>query len=224
MICSVVARRAEPVHLPALFGLGAVGLASLALTTTVNRTVGSFTHEHNPVLDWLANTCLASCLALFSLYILVRRTGPFRIPKPETDWRSIRSLSLRWLMVWLLGSVGAAVVKGGWYASAHGWSEIFAFLLFAPIGEEILFRGLVFELAEQALPSRPNAPILLSTLFFSLHHFELHHFQATPAALLQVGFTLPMGFAFGYLRRQSGSLWPSLGLHMLTNLPGVFGY
>jgi len=45
----------------------------------------------------------------------------------------------------------------------------------------------------------------------------------TGAALGQVAFAFPMGLVFGSLRRGSQSIWPGLGLHFLTNLPGAFG-
>jgi membrane protease YdiL (CAAX protease family) len=61
----------------------------------------------------------------------------------------------------------------------------------------------------------------MTTVPFALQHFQFHPYHLTPAALLQVGFTVPMGLVFGRLRQESGSLWPGLAVHVLTNLPGA---
>jgi membrane protease YdiL (CAAX protease family) len=48
-----------------------------------------------------------------------------------------------------------------------------------------------------------------------------HQSHLTPAAVIQVAFTIPMGIIFGRLRQEPGSLWPGLALHVVTNLPGA---
>ncbi|HEY1768876.1 MAG TPA: CPBP family intramembrane glutamic endopeptidase [Chthoniobacterales bacterium] len=199
-------------------------LISLGLITTTNGIAYSVAQKLAPSLTWLAETCIASLIVCVVVYLSIRPARPFAMPRPDTDWRRVLRLSSVWLVVWLLGSAARAAQVGHWVAYAHGAAAIAAFLIFGPLQEEFLFRGAIFELAKRAFPSsRAFLPILISSVFFSLHHFELHGYRATPAALLQVGFTFPMGIVFGALRSESGSLWPALILHFFTNLPGCFG-
>jgi len=71
--------------------------------------------------------------------------------------------------------------------------------------------------------TRGWGPITASTVPFALQHLQFHDYRLSAAALLQVGFTVPMGLVFGRLRQESGSLWPGLIVHILTNLTGAFG-
>jgi membrane protease YdiL (CAAX protease family) len=88
----------------------------------------------------------------------------------------------------------------------------------------LLYRGVLFELAERGWPQgRGRSPITASTVPFALQHFQFHGYRLSAAALLQVGFTIPMGLVFGRLRRDSGSLWPGFAVHVVTNLTGAFG-
>ena len=205
-------------------GLTLVCLLSLGLITTTNGMWYSVAQKFAPAVAWLAGTCVASLVVCVAVYLGIRPAKPFAMPRPDTDWRGVFRLSGIWLAVWLLASIARAAQLGHWIAYAHGAVAVGAFLIFGPLQEELLFRGAIFELVKRAFPSsRALMPILISSVFFSLHHFELHHYRATPAALLQVGFTFPMGIVFGTLRSESGSLWPALVLHFFTNLPGCFG-
>lgn len=201
-----------------------VCVLSLGLISTVNRVCYQLSLRFAPATVWVSLTCFSSFLACLAVYLGSRPARLFALPGPVTDWRRIFRLSSLWMMIWLGASALAANHAGHWIAYAHGASAIIAFLIFGPLQEELLFRGAIFELTERAFPqARAFLPVLLSSIFFSLHHFELHGYRATSQALLQVGFTFPMGLVFGILRKESGSLWPALALHFLTNLPGCFG-
>jgi len=214
------ARKPRPLDVAALIG---VGLVSLVLTTTVNRAAGRLLDDVLPRFDWIADAAVPSCLACLLIYLACAPARPFAAPDRNTDWRSIARLSAGWLTIWLLFSVALPSALGHLTAYTHGAANIAAFVVFGVIGEELLFRGAIFELAQRVRPGSEWFPIGLSTVFYSLHHFDLNHFRATPFALLQVGFTLPMGLVFATLRSRSGSLWPGAALHVLTNLPGIFG-
>ena len=140
-----------------------------------------------------------------------------------TPWVRVLRVSVVWLGLWLLGRSLVAVAEGRWPAYAHGPAAVAAFLLVAPLGEELLFRGAIFELVQRGWPGKKLLPVTLSAVFFSVHHFELHRFQIDSASLSQVAFTLPMGLVFGALLLWTGSLWPAFGLHVLTNLPDAMG-
>ncbi len=133
-------------------------------------------------------------------------------------------LAVRWLLAWLAASALAALVTGHWIRYTSGTLAIVCFVLVGPLQEELLFRGALFELAERGWPAGgPWVPVLLTTVPFALQHFQFHQYRLTADALIQVGFTVPMGIVFGRLRQESGSLWPGLAVHVLTNLPGAFG-
>ena len=79
-----------------------------------------------------------------------------------------------------------------------------AFALVAPLAEELLFRGLGFAaLGRHAL--------LLTSILFALAH-------ALPALLVPVFLG---GRALGWVRRRSGSVYPSLGMHVALNATGL---
>jgi len=200
-----------------------LGLISLGLVTTVNRLAGRLA----PDVAWLPDSCIASLAVCIAVYLAIRPARPFAPPLPTTPWPRVLRLSIGWLVLWLALSAIAASAAGHWlrYRLANGPSEIIAFVIIGPLQEELLFRGAIFELAERSALTRDTlAPVAISSILFALHHFQLHGYHLTPAALLQAGFALPMGWVFGTLRAQSASIWPAFVVHVLTNVPGVFGH
>jgi len=75
----------------------------------------------------------------------------------------------------------------------------------APLVEELVFRGLLYGW----LAGRWGTVVawIVSSLAFAAAHIELAH----------VILVLPLGLWFGWLRRRTGSLWPSLVAHMVNN-------
>lgn len=92
---------------------------------------------------------------------------------------------------------------------ASGLESVFILLfaiLGAPLIEEILFRGGLFD---ALLPYySENAVVLISGLIFGCIHLEVP--QAMPLLVV-------LGWALGWLRIKSQSLWPALVLHGLNN-------
>lgn len=193
---------------------------SVCFVTTVNRAVGQLLS-----ISWIPDTCIASTLACLGLYLAIRPARPFRLPLQSTNWRRVRRLSVTWLAVWLVASGIGALVAGHWihYRLASTVPQIVGFLVLGPFQEELLFRGVIFELAERSTLGGAWFPVLVSTVFFSLHHLQLHGYVLTSAALSQIAFAIPMGLVFGALRAETESLWPSFVVHVLTNLPGAIG-
>ncbi len=79
----------------------------------------------------------------------------------------------------------------------------------APLVEELVFRGLLYGW----LAGRWGtvAAWIVSSLAFAAAHVELAH----------VILVLPLGLLFGWLRRRTDSLWPSLVAHMANNCVAV---
>lgn len=77
--------------------------------------------------------------------------------------------------------------------------------LLAPLVEELVFRGLLYGWVAGRWGT--VAAWLVSSVAFALAHYE-------PAHILLV---LPLGLLFGYLRRRTDSLLPSLSAHIVNN-------
>jgi len=199
--------------------------AALGLITTANRLGGRGLQQlADSRLFWLAELCIPSLLVCLLLYWSVRPARPFAGPQPDTPWGRLARLGGAWLLLWLAGSAIAAGVVGHWIQYTSGLYALLCFVLIGPLQEEFLYRGVLFELAERGWPQTPGwSPITASTVPFALQHFQFHGYQLSAAALLQVAFTIPMGVVFGRLRQDSGSLWPGLAVHVVTNLTGAFG-
>ena len=204
---------------PSKFWLLIVGTVSLFVTYAANNAL-----RHSlPQMTGIGSSCIASAAAALLIYMAIRPSRPFAWALRTTPWPRVIRLSTIWLGSWLLAASAWALLHGKWEAYVVGAFAILGFTLLGPLTEELLFRGAIFELAQRSYPAKTLVPILISTVLFSAYHLQLHGFRITPFVVLQLAFTLPMGFVFATLRAWSGSLWPGLVLHMLTNLPHAFG-
>jgi membrane protease YdiL (CAAX protease family) len=196
-----------------------VGIFSLFITYAANTTL-AFALPHSV---GIGSSCIASATAELAIYLAIRPRRPLGWPISSTPWRRVFRLSITWLALWLAAAGAVALARGYWQAYVAGSFTIIGFVFLGPLGEEFLFRGALFELTERAYPASRLAPILVSSFLFSAYHLQIHGFKVTPFVVVQLVFTLPMGVIFGMLRSWSGSLWPAFVLHVLTNLPFVFG-
>lgn len=196
-----------------------VGSVSLFVTYAANQALA----HALPQVSGIGSSCMASVAAALVIYMAIRPERPFAWALATTPWGRVMRLSLRWLVWWFLASGVWAFLHGQWQSYVVGAFAILGFTLLGPLTEELLFRGAIFELAQRSFPAEALAPILISTVLFSAYHLQLHGFTMTPFVAMQIAFTLPMGLVFATLRAWSGSLWPGLALHVLTNLPHAFG-
>ena len=79
--------------------------------------------------------------------------------------------------------------------------------LFAPVTEELLFRGWIFTSLRGTVGVR--VAILVSAALFALAHWESTHLYALAV--------FPVGLALGYVRQRAGSVAASITLHSLYN-------
>lgn len=77
--------------------------------------------------------------------------------------------------------------------------------LLAPLAEELVFRGLLYGWLARRWGT--GVAFIASSLAFAAAHVELAH----------VLLVLPLGLWFGWLRRRTDSLLPSLLAHMINN-------
>ncbi|MBS0222310.1 MAG: CPBP family intramembrane metalloprotease [Proteobacteria bacterium] len=82
---------------------------------------------------------------------------------------------------------------------------LIALAFLAPVVEELVFRGLLYGWVAGRWGT--VAAWIVSSITFALAHYE-------PAHILLV---LPLGILFGYLRRRTDSLLPSLAAHIFNN-------
>ena len=201
-----------------------LAVAALGLITSTNRLGAWSLRAVAPHLLFLAGLCIPSLLVCVLIYLSVHPARPFGPPHPHTPWSRLARLAGMWLGAWLAGSAVAALVVGHWIRYATDVPALVCFVMVGPLQEELLYRGALFELAERGWPSAPRwSPIVATTVPFALQHLQFHGYRFSAAALFQVAFTVPMGLVFGRLRQASGSLWPGLAAHVLTNLAGAFG-
>lgn len=172
-----------------------------------------------PAIWLLGERSMLAMLALFfasGLIALVIAVSPMgRRALPALGFRPARF----WTVV--LGTVGALLVSVA--VSQLGEPEgvkqaldvartpsllvasLAVMALLAPLVEEVVFRGLLYGWVAGRWGT--TVAWLVSSILFAAAHVEPAH------ALL----VLPLGLWFGWLRRRTDSLWPSLVAHMVNN-------
>lgn len=110
-------------------------------------------------------------------------------------------------------------------ATQSGRLTVLWFLLLAPLGEELLFRGWLYRLAERFWPqlaftaTNPLPTSVWATaIAFSLWHFQNFGHEFVYFVLFQVVYTLFAGLWLGYLRFRTGRVWVPIVAHTLLNL------
>jgi membrane protease YdiL (CAAX protease family) len=83
--------------------------------------------------------------------------------------------------------------------------SLFVMAVLAPMVEEAVFRGLLYGWVAGRWGTL--AAWIVSSILFAAAHVELAH----------VVLVFPLGLWFGWLRRRTDSLWPSLVAHMINN-------
>ena len=83
-------------------------------------------------------------------------------------------------------------------------------VIFAPIVEELFFRGFLFQGFRQKYGWVNGA--FLSSAIFGVAHLD-------PVALIP---TFILGFLLAYMYHRSNTVWPSIILHVLVNAMGLF--
>lgn len=85
------------------------------------------------------------------------------------------------------------------------WLLILAVVFFAPVLEEVFFRGFMFAGLRERWGWKKAA--IISSAVFALIHIE-------PLAIPSL---FVLGFVFAYIYHRAGSIWPSIIMHFLVN-------
>jgi len=106
-----------------------------------------------------------------------------------------------------------------------GKKAVLWYLILAPVGEELLFRGLIYDVTNYVskgrwLTATNPLPVAAWVTAFGFSLWHAQNFSTDPAALVgfQMFYTFFVGLWFGFLRWKSGKLWLGLGFHCGLNL------
>ncbi len=90
-------------------------------------------------------------------------------------------------------------------------------LLFAPIYEEVIFRGLVLGALIKSVSWKKA--IIYSSLLFGIWHFKNVYFNGIEVTLTQAAYTgLFLGRILGYVTYKTKTIWAAVILHYLNNI------
>jgi uncharacterized protein len=84
-----------------------------------------------------------------------------------------------------------------------------ATVIFAPVFEEVLFRGFLFEGFRRS-PVGIVGALFLTSVFWAVLHMQYD--------LFAIGSIFVLGIIIGLVRWRTGSIWSSLAMHMFFNL------
>jgi membrane protease YdiL (CAAX protease family) len=171
----------------------------------------------------------ASNAGIFTAGLFWLRTQPRRDGSegPAEDRRALGRGRRFWTLVavslafcWFVGQAASA-----WLYSLVGSPEfdqhtaaknsapvllmLLVVLVLAPLGEEMLMRGVAYTRLRRHMP--PLAAALATSAAFSLLHLNL----------VQIVATLPLGLLLAAVYEQTGRLAPVIGLHVVFNLLSV---
>lgn len=163
------------------------------------------------------------CLCLIYLFIRARRGAPFG------EYIGLRRISVKAVIVALAVIVGfiilSALINYALDITAETdvmteaymtsvWPALFwiAAVVFAPVFEEVFFRGFLFEGFRNSRMGVIGA-ILLTSFFWSVSHLQYNLFQI--AAIFVLGILL------GIARYRTGTIWAPLIMHVFNNILAV---
>jgi len=146
-----------------------------------------------------------------------------------TEYLGLRKLSLKTLLVMVLITLAVIAAVDGlslllddpvetnfdtMMYNTSGWPVLFwlAVVVFAPLSEEVLFRGFLFQGLRYSRFGAAGAIVVTSLIWAGLH---------VQYNLYLMGIIFGMGLVLGYVRLKTESLWSTLFIHGVYNLAAV---
>jgi len=200
-------------------GLAALAIVGLGIASLLGR-IGL-----SPVVYGLSLAALSGVagIAAFAAAVALRIRSPGAFGVRRTTWRwiliavgaGVAAFVLKTLAIWvwiqIFGegeTVQAPYAAGGSGGLASLILATVFLTLLTPLGEELLFRGVI---TNALLRYGPIIGVVGSTLIFATIHGLNTVF---PAALV-------VGIITAEIFRRSGSIWPAVVVHAVHNLPTV---
>ena len=176
-----------------------------------------------PAIDYAGTTLLSLCLLLLYaglVRVLERRRADELALRPGVRWLGIGVLTGFALFNLVCGTlVLAGVFRWGGFNGFAGAGPAMLMALVAGIGEELIFRGVLFRIVEESAGTA--IAMLVSAAFFGLIH------AGNPGAttLSSVAIALEAGLLLAAAYAWSRSLWLVIGLHFAWNFTegGIYG-
>jgi len=221
---------AQPVPFIARYTLARILLFGvLLLAALIGLQIGiAFVAHHIPrpvrPLWWLPAELLYGALMLWMYCTLVRHFERREVIELAKRGAAGRVAAGALLGAGLFSIVYAAMALGGYVqlvrfgGFAGFWSPL-ATAIGAGVGEELVFRGVIFRLTEERLGTA--AALIVSSVLFGLVHAA--NVGATPVSTAAIA--LEAGALLGIAYTASRSLWLPIGLHFGWNFSegGIFG-
>ncbi|MBR6737961.1 MAG: CPBP family intramembrane metalloprotease [Clostridia bacterium] len=157
--------------------------------------------------------------AIFSIFLIVltailKRGGYYGLKKPKNSKKFLYFLPLI-----LIVSVN---LWNGFNVKNTPLEILFHTITMLNVGfiEELIFRGYLFKMMEK---SNVKVAIIVSALTFGIGHIVnlLNGAELIPT-LLQICYAVSIGYLFVIIFYKSGSIWPCIIAHSLTNALSIF--
>lgn len=124
-------------------------------------------------------------------------------------------------------STSAYILLNGPTPYHGGILQLLPNLLLVPLGEEMIFRGILFvallHFLDQLHPPKTSAAlaILFSAIGFGLAHANNLFYNPIGFTLFQIFYSTVFGLVFGYVRYKTDSLYPPILFHAIMNTLGI---
>lgn len=163
---------------------------------------------------------------LFALWGIALAAAVTALASPSSVWRpALGGLTLP-AFLGICVAWGAVVYGAGLlfeYSDAPSREDVVGALIGWVLVEEFLFRGALFDLIDRVRPPGGlDAAIVGTTVLFAVSHLQYNAFDFAESAG-QIAYVIPTGLLFGWIRRRTGSVWPSVVLHSLANTIAIVG-
>jgi membrane protease YdiL (CAAX protease family) len=173
-------------------------------------------------LYWALVTIATAIVCTYLIWLIIKLRHTLSV----TEYLGLRPISVKAMLISLAMAVGLIALSDGlsyflgkpivseWQLNLYvssGWPVLLwaAFIVFGPIFEEALFRGLLFEGFRQSRMGAIGAVILTAFLW------AISHVQYDAYGMIGI---LIWGIVLGVVRFRTGSLWSVLAMHALLNL------
>lgn len=127
-----------------LAALIVIGALSLGLLTFVDDNVSAFLLANAPQLTWVGRYRIASLVVCLALYLLSGPGRSFLLPRADANWRAVGFIAA----VWFVPTLVLVYLVRIRLPHVYGTAGFVAFTV-GLLGEELLFRGAVYQLAER---------------------------------------------------------------------------